>query len=173
MPEPCPSRTVRQSPRDTDAFLEGGDVLLAGEDVYVGHSGHATNEAGIAWLRASLGPGYRVHAIALDRSYLHLDCVLAILRPGLAMVCRPGFVDGLPAFLKDWELIDISPADARIRLGCNAFVLDPQTVILATGLQGVAERVSRAGQRVIETPIDAVAWAGGGFRCVHHPLRRG
>jgi N-dimethylarginine dimethylaminohydrolase len=173
MPEPCPGRSARQPPRDAGALLEGGDVLLAGEDVYVGHSGHATNEAGIAWLRASLGPGYRVHAIALDRAYLHLDCVLALLRPGLAMVCRPAFVDGLPAFLKDWELIDVPPADARIRLGCNALVLDPETVVLTSGMPQVAERVARAGQRVTETPLDSVTALGGGLRCLYHPLRRG
>ncbi len=46
-------------------FLEGGDILLAGRDIYAGYSGHASNLAGINWLQRFLGPDYRVHPFAI------------------------------------------------------------------------------------------------------------
>src|SRR5262249_18102502 len=41
-------------------FLEGGDTLLNGYEVYVGMSGCASDMAGIDWLQALLGERYRV-----------------------------------------------------------------------------------------------------------------
>ena len=46
-------------------FLEGGDVLLVGRDIYAGYSGHGSNLAGIQWRQRFLGPEYRVHPIRL------------------------------------------------------------------------------------------------------------
>ena len=40
-----------------------------------------------------LGPDYRVHPIALKRGFLHLDVVLSLPRPGLAIICREAFVE--------------------------------------------------------------------------------
>ena len=37
-------------------FLEGGDVLILGNRVFVGMSGHASNEVGCEWLRRVLDP---------------------------------------------------------------------------------------------------------------------
>lgn len=55
-------------------FLEGGDVLLNGHEIFVGISGHGSNEAG-DWLRNFLGPQYRIQPISLSRHSLHLDTV--------------------------------------------------------------------------------------------------
>ena len=104
-------------------FIEGGDVFLLGRDIYVGVSGNATNPAGVRWLQQYLGDGYRVHPIRLTETFLHLDCCLATLRPGLAIVCRDAFVDGLPDFLDGWTLLDVSLEDATERLACNGLVM--------------------------------------------------
>jgi N-dimethylarginine dimethylaminohydrolase len=39
----------------TGPFLEGGDTLLNGHEIYVGMSGCASDMAGIDWLQALLG----------------------------------------------------------------------------------------------------------------------
>ena len=54
-------------------FLEGGDTLLNGHEVYVGMSGCASDMAGIDWLQALLGAPYRVIPVALKSDVLHLD----------------------------------------------------------------------------------------------------
>ena len=105
---------------------------MLGPDIYVGVSGNASNTAGVRWLQRYLGRRYRVHEVALTKKFLHLDCCLATPRPGLAIVCREAFVDGLPAFLKDWKLIDVPFEDAKEKLGCNGLVLDDKTIMIAS-----------------------------------------
>jgi len=171
MPEPYP-RPEGKDGYGPGLFLEGGDVFVMGQDVYVGHTGNASSVAGICWLQNILGDGYRVHEIQLSRKFLHLDCVLATPRPGLAIVCKEGFSQGLPDFLKNWDLIDVSEQDAEEKLAVNVLVVDSKTVIVAQESPGVADALVRAGQDVIVTPFNAVSLWGGAFRCWHHPLVR-
>jgi N-dimethylarginine dimethylaminohydrolase len=103
---------------------------------------------------------------------LHLDCVLATPRPGLALVCRAGFLDGLPAFLKGWQLVEVSARDAEEKLAANGLVLDERTILVAAELPRLADALSKAGQEVVTTPFSAVYLWGGAFRCWHHPLVR-
>jgi len=152
-------------------FLEGGDVLLMGRDIYAGYSGHASNLAGIEWLQRFLGPEYRVHPIRLKRGFLHLDVVLSLPRPGLAIVCRDAFIDGLPGFLDGWDLIDVS-VDDTIRLACSSLVLNEKTYICAAEHEAVAEALTKHGQTVHTVLYDTVSLWGGSFRCSHHPLIR-
>lgn len=153
-------------------FLEGGDTFLLGRDIYVGVSGNASNSAGVHWLQQYLGDTYRVHEIKLTKKFLHLDCCLSTPREGLAIICREAFVDGLPDFLSDWDLIEVTYEDAKEKLGCNGLVIDKKTIIIADTLPKLAKALRSAGQEVIEMPFDAVYQYGGAFRCWHHPLVR-
>lgn len=171
MPEPYPLPESKEG-YGPGAFLEGGDVFVLGSDIYVGNTGNASSPEGIRWLRDVLGGDYKVHEIKLSRKFLHLDCVLATPRPGLAIVCKAGFAEGLPDFLKRWDLIEVSPEDAEEKLAANVLVLDEKTVIVAEEVPAVADALAKAGQNVIVTPFSAVFLWGGAFRCWHHPLRR-
>jgi glycine amidinotransferase len=168
MPQAIPAREDGYGP---GPFLEGGDVLLVGRDIYVGYSGHASNLAGIHWLQRFLGRGYHVHPVQLKRGFLHLDVVLSLPRPGLAIVCRDAFINGLPDFLIDWDLIEVS-AEATTRLACNGLVLDQETYLCASEHDEVAEALTRHGQEVHTLLYDVVSLWGGSFRCSHHPLIR-
>lgn len=169
MPQAAPVRGVKGY--GPGPFLEGGDVLLVGRDIYAGYSGHGSNLAGIEWLQRFLGPEYRVHPIRLKRGFLHLDVVLSLPRPGLAIVCREAFMDGLPAFLDGWDLIDVSVEDST-RLACNGLVLDQETFLCAEEHEWLAEELTKYGQKVVTTRYDVVSLWGGSFRCSHHPLVR-
>jgi len=171
-PEPLPQNESEESGYGPGPFLEGGDVFVLGRDIYVGNSGIASNKAGIRWLQDCLGEDYRVHEVRLSRKFLHLDCVLCTPRPGLAMVCEEAFLDGLPPFLKGWQLIKVSLEDAERKLACNGLVLDENTILLAAELPELANELAKAGQTVVTTPFSAVYWQGGAFRCWHHPLVR-
>ena len=152
-------------------YLEGGDVLLNGRHIYVGYSGRASNDAGIEWLKGYLGPDYQVNKIKLKPNVLHLDCAIALIRPGLGLMC-PEWIDGeLPESLKDWEFITVTPEQAD-KLACNILVLEPNKVIADKQHHDIAEKLREKGVEVIEIPYDKVAFWGGAFRCSHHPLRR-
>jgi N-dimethylarginine dimethylaminohydrolase len=172
MPPAFPQPETEQGGWGPGPFIEGGDVLLLGRDIYVGVSGNASNMAGVRWLAQYLGGAYRVHAIALTKKFLHLDCCLSTPRPGLAIICKEAFVDGLPAFLKGWHLIELPYEEAKQMLGCNGLILDDKTIIIHTDLPHLGKALRAAGQEVIETPFDAVYNFGGAFRCWHHPLVR-
>lgn len=172
LPEPVPLPEDENDSFGPGPFLEGGDVFVLGADIYVGNTGNASNGVGIQHLRNILGETYRVHEIRLSRKFLHLDCVLSTPKQGLAVVCRDGFIDGLPPFLKDWELIEVSAKDAEEKLAVNMLVLDEKTDLIAEELPELGEALTRAGQNVITTPFAAVFMWGGAFRCWHHPLIR-
>jgi N-dimethylarginine dimethylaminohydrolase len=154
------------------AYLEGGDVFVLGRDIYVGLTGNASSLGGVRSLRAILQPQYRIHQVRLSRKFLHLDCVLATVRPGLAIVCKEGFIDGLPSFLRGWKLIEVSATDAEESLATNVLVIDERTTMVASETPAVADALAKAGQEVITTPFSAVFLWGGAFRCWHHPLVR-
>lgn len=152
-------------------YLEGGDVLLNGYEIYVGNSGRASNKAGIEWLQNFLGPKYRVIEVKVSPEFEHLDCVLSLPRPGLMVICRDGIIGELPESIRGWEAVEVSIPEAK-KLGANLFVVDEKTCIVDTQHHRVAEELRKKGQEVIEIPYDKVAAWGGAFRCSHHPLRR-
>ncbi len=155
---------------DDGIYLEGGDVMLNGSEIYVGNSGNASSEAGIEWLQNYLGSEYNVEEIRL-KDFEHLDCVLSLIRPGLGLICPEAIVGELPPSLKDWEFIRVPLEEAR-KLACNVLVLDEQTVIIDERFGWLGEELRKRGETVIELPYDAVTEFGGGLRCSHHPIRR-
>lgn len=166
MPEPLPDEGL-----GAGTFLEGGDVLVNGDEVYVGLSGHASTARGAQWLQRTLGPGVSVHQVALTQSALHLDCALSLPRSGLAIACTAALPDGLPGALRDWEVIDVSIEDAK-RLACNGLVLDAGTYVIDQAHTALAEKLSSRGLEVIAVPFHLPTLFGGGLRCAHHPLLR-
>lgn len=169
MPEPRP--IPMEAGWGDGPFLEGGDVLLSGRHVYVGLSGHASSTSGAAWLQRLLGNGHAVETVAVSKGFIHLDCVLSLPRPGLALACLEALPGGLPASLTGWDIIEVSLDEAK-RLGCNGLILDTQTYVMDATHQRLAEELSKRGTQVITVPYDAPAMFGGGLRCSHHPLRR-
>lgn len=172
MPEPEPFPADANGKYGPGPFLEGGDVMLLGRDILVGNTGNASNTAGVRWLQNCLGGDYRVHEVRLSAHFLHLDCVLALPRPGLAVVCKEAFVDGLPDLIRDWKHIEVSAEDAEQKLGCNGLVLDDKSMIVGDDMPELAEALHAEGTEVLTARIDGIYWQGGGFRCWHHPLIR-
>lgn len=157
--------------KETDPFLEGGDVLLNGYEIYVGYSGRASNKPGIEWLKQYLGPRYNIHTVKLRDDVLHLDCAMALLKPGLGLLCKERIIGELPESLKNFDFIEVTEEEAK-KLGTNVLVIDEKTVIVDQQHKRIAEELRKKGQDVITIPYDVPALWGGSFRCSHHPLRR-
>jgi len=161
-------------PEDEDAeslFLEGGDTLLNGFDIYVGDSGTSSNARGIDWLRSFLGTNYRVHAVRLRADVLHLDCAMALLRPGLGLLCQGRIACELPESLSGFRWIEVSEEEAG-GLGTNGLILNSETVVVERRRSRLIGEIRKAGMEVIPCAYDAPAAVGGAFRCSHHPLIR-
>jgi N-dimethylarginine dimethylaminohydrolase len=152
-------------------FLEGGDVLLNGTEVYVGMSGCASDMAGIDWLQALLGTRYRVIPVALRSNVLHLDCALGLVKPGLLVWCPEKLIDGLPRTLREWDAIAVSRDEAS-KLATNGLILEEGRMIVDADNGRVIEELRQRKVDVIPLPFDAPIRVGGGLRCAHHPLWR-
>ena len=165
MPSPNPNY------EEDGIYLEGGDVLLNGREIYVGNSGKGSSKAGIEWLQNFLGPNYHVHEVKIIPEFEHLDCIMALLRPGLGVLCRAALKGKLPDSLRDWDFIDVTIEEAK-RLGANALIVNDQTVIMDMQHKRIIDEVRKRNHKVIEVPYGDVATWGGAFRCSHHPLLR-
>ncbi len=152
-------------------FLEGGDTLLNGHEIYVGISGCASDLAGADWLQALLGDSYRVIPVAMKSDVLHLDCALALIKPGLLVWCPEKFIDGLPMSLRDWDAIIVSRDEANL-LATNGLVLEEGRIIIDAGNARVIGELRKRKVDVIPLPFDGPISTGGGLRCAHHPLLR-
>jgi len=152
-------------------FLEGGDTLLNGYEVYVGMSGCASDMAGIDWLQALLGSRYRVIPVALRSSVLHLDCALALVKPGLLVWCPEKLIDGLPRTLREWDAITVSKEEAS-KLATNGLILEEGRMIVDADNARVIDELRKRKMDVIPVPFDGPIRVGGGLRCAHHPLWR-
>lgn len=152
-------------------FLEGGDTLLNGHEIYVGISGCASDLAGADWLQALLGDTYRVIPVAMKSNVLHLDCALALIKPGLLVWCPEKLIDGLPMSLRDWDAITVSRDEANL-LATNGLVLEEGRIIVDASNTRVIEELRKRQVDVIPLPFDGPISTGGGLRCAHHPLLR-
>ena len=152
-------------------FLEGGDTLLNGREVYVGMSGCASDMAGIDWLQALLGERYRVIPVALRSDVLHLDCALGLVKPGLLLWCPEKLIDGLPTSLRDWDAIRVSKDEAGL-LATNGLILEEGRIVVDADNKRVIEELRTRKVEVIPLPFDGPIRVGGGLRCAHHPLWR-
>ncbi len=152
-------------------FLEGGDVLLNGREIYVGMSGCATDMAGVDWLQALLRESHQVIPVALRSNVLHLDWALGLLRPSLLVYCPDWLIDGLPMSLRAWDKIALTPVEAEA-LQVNLLVLDENRVVVEAGSRRLIEELSRRQVGIVPLPFDGPVSLGGGLRSAHQALRR-
>ncbi|WP_153392847.1 dimethylarginine dimethylaminohydrolase family protein [Chryseobacterium vaccae] len=153
-------------------FLEGGDVLVLGKQVFVGNSGLASNELGVQWLRKLLKPqGYTVEQVKLHPDILHLDCALGLVREELMIICEDTFLDGIPAALKEWKKIHVT-LDEAMNLATNGLSVSPKVYITDPSFKHIGNQIEQENIRVEYIDFSISRSFGGSFRCSTQPLLR-
>ncbi len=153
-------------------FLEGGDILINGKDIFVGEGELCSNAAGIAWLQRYIERwGYRVHAMPIKGPILHALGIMCLLREGLLMAYLPALADGLPGPLKDWDVIEITEEEmnAHATVGVS---LDDKHYMIDPRFNRVMDELGKHGIEPVPTQCDAIGFWGGAIRCITLPLRR-
>jgi|TARA_B110000914_G_scaffold224785_1_gene243594 N-dimethylarginine dimethylaminohydrolase len=155
-------------------YLEGGDVFVLGKNILVGHSGGCSNPEGARWLQHILGSEYLVQTVAIDPMFPHLDCVMMTPREGIVFASMEALPQGLPGFMKDWDVFDIPKALAKSHMSCNNLVLNDQTVVVPAEeeLDFIAQGLKIRKFEVVRLPYRVPCMVGGSFRCAHQPLIR-
>lgn len=150
--------------------VEGGDILIDGDTVFVGVSSR-TSETAIQDLRQRL-PGFIIIPISFDERYLHLDCVFNILSPTEALV----FPDALDA--ETLEMLEsrytLLPVNSKeqFALGTNVLSIGDRRVFSQPQNKNVNKQLTDHGFQVIEIDFSEIIKSGGAFRCCTMPIIR-
>jgi len=109
--------------------VEGGDVILAGNVAFVGHS-KRTNTQGVEQISKLLeSMKYEVRSISVPSPFLHLGGAMSIIGKNLILSCKGVFSDD---FFKGFKKIDISDdsfvSGNVIYLGNNEVIIDIKNI---------------------------------------------
>lgn len=154
-----------------ECTIEGGDVVVAGVNVFVGIS-RRTTYLGVQRLKSYLNDNYRVIPIELKSGFLHLDTVFNILSDNIAIICEDAIVDESVALIKQhYSVINIS-LEEQLHLGTNVFSIAPGKIISQEYNKRINDELRSNGFDVIELDYSEPAKLGGAFRCGTCPLER-
>jgi len=142
---------------EAPATIDGGDVLAAGRDVYVGVSSR-TNRAGADQMRMMLEPyGYAVHAISVT-GCLHLKSAVTALADDTLLVNGQWVArDRFASF----ALVDV---DSREPSAAN-IVRAGGLLVYPDAFPRTRERIERAGFQVRSVNVSEIAKAEGAVTC--------
>ena len=175
----------------SDARVEGGDVMLCDDFIFVGYSEEAdfhkyqvarTNRSAVDFLQHSF-LHKKVKGFELKKSddnpkdnALHLDCCFQPVGQHFAIMYKAGFknqsdVDFLINHLGEDNIIFIS-RDEMYQMNSNIFSISPQVVISEKGFERLNKQLRNKGIKVEEVPYAEIAKMEGLLRCSTLPLRR-
>lgn len=115
--------------------------------------------------------GYTVEVVTLQPHFLHLDCVLGLLRDGLMVIYEGAFINGVPARLADWDRITVSENEA-MTLGTNGLPVSPDPYIADPAFSRIGAQIEKHGIAIVYVDFEISRGFGGAFRCSTQPLLR-
>ena len=178
-------------PIPNNARVEGGDVMLCDDFIFVGYSEEAdfhkyqvarTNRSAVDFLQYSF-PYKKVKGFELKKSddnpkdnALHLDCCFQPVGQHYAIMYKEGFknqsdIDFLINHFGEVNIIFIS-RDEMYHMNTNIFSISPQVVISEKGFERLNKELRNKGITVEEVPYAEIAKMEGLLRCSTLPLRR-
>jgi dimethylargininase len=139
------------------ATIDGGDVLTAGRDVFVGVSSR-TNTAAVDQMRTALGPrGYTVHPVTVT-GCLHLKSAATALDDETVLINAAW---APRAAFTAFRLVEVDPREPAaaniVRVG--------ERLIYPAAFPRTRERLERAGRRITPVDLSELAKAEGAVTC--------
>lgn len=160
--------------------LEGGDVVWLDPCTVAVGQGYRSNAAGIAQLRAILGPAVdEVIPVPLPHwtgsaDCLHLMSLLSPVDAKTAVVYSRLLPVPFREYLveRGWRLVEV-PDEEYDLMACNVLPVGPLECIMLDGCPVTRSRLEAAGARVRTYPGSEISLKGGGGpTCLTRPLHR-
>lgn len=147
--------------------IEGGDVIVDHQTVYVGMGTRTTPDA-----VTELGQHVDVTPIHLGPTVMHLDTRMTTL-PGRHLLLYPGAFqpEDLEMLRTRFSFIEVTEAEAKA-MGTNIFVINPETVVVHSGFARIVGLIEAAGLKVEQVDYSEPNALLGSFRCATLPLTR-
>ncbi|MFT8320869.1 MAG: arginine deiminase family protein [Bacillus sp. (in: firmicutes)] len=150
--------------------IEGGDVVLDRNSIYVGLSNRTSKKA-IMHLEESLS-NKEIITVPFNASFLHLDCVFNILSPSEALIYPDAIDKEVVTLLEErYSLIKVSTKE-QATLGTNVLSIGNKKVFSLPMNTEVNQELRKRGYTVMEVDISEIIKSGGAFRCCTLPLER-
>ncbi len=145
---------------------EGGDIILAGRVVFLGHSGR-TNRAGLEQLsRIFQRLGFEPRLAEVPSFSLHIGGAMSLVAPDTVFYCQGTFPEG---FFRGFRTIAVPPENF---ISGNVICLGPGEVIAEAGNRSGIERLETAGIRVHALDLSEFVKGTGGPSCLIMPVSR-
>lgn len=164
-------------PPAPDALLEGGDIIVDKEHIFVGLT-QRTNQKGVAFLKETFEPEFKVVSVPCksfsgENEVLHLDCVFNPVGSDHALIYPAGFQYVPESITDSYKLIEITTSEQQA-LATNILSIDKSTVVNRDHpeCKRVNELMRKAGIKVHTIAFNAAPSTGGSFRCCTLPLHR-
>lgn len=139
------------------AFIDGGDVIRAGDRLFVGLS-ERTNAEAVQQLRYFLGDEYAVMPVEV-RDVLHLKSACTAIDAETLLI-DPTKVD--PVAFDGFELIEVPEGESY---AANCLAVNG-AVVVSAGFPRTSELVASTGYEVIELSMSEFRKAGGSLTCL-------
>lgn len=150
--------------------MEGGDVIVDGDRVFVGIS-HRTGLNAIRILEKELS-NFEIIPIPFNPKYLHLDCAFNILSSKDALIFPDAFKSEVVEHLsRMYHLIEVSKKE-QFSMGTNVLSIGNNRVISLPINQEVNRQLRQHGYEVLEVDFSEIIKSGGSFRCCSMPMVR-
>jgi N-dimethylarginine dimethylaminohydrolase len=150
--------------------IEGGDVVIDQENIYVGLS-NRTDMKAVEQLQRLLNQ-FNVIAIPFKEKYLHLDCVFNVVSPEVALIYPNALTKkDIDFFASRYELIEVSEEE-QFQLGTNVLSIGNKRLFSLPVNKNVNMQLRNRGFEVIEVDITEIIKSGGSFRCCTLPILR-
>lgn len=150
--------------------IEGGDVIVHGDTVYIGVSGR-TSEETIQELQSQV-PHMNVVPVPFNPIYLHLDCVFNILSEKDALIYKPAFEEkDYQMLASTFNVIEVEKEE-QFTLGTNVLSIGNKKVLSLPINENVNRALRERGYEILEVDISEIIKSGGSFRCCSMPLYR-
>lgn len=150
--------------------IEGGDVIIDRNTVFVGISSRTGSDA-VKELAQKL-PEFEVIAVPFDEKYLHLDCVFNILSPEIGLFFPKALnADTIAMLAKRYALIEVSEEE-QFTMGTNVLSIGEKRIFSLPQNVGVNAQMRQHGFEVIEVDFSEIIKSGGSFRCCSMPVQR-
>ena len=150
--------------------IEGGDVIVHGDTIYIGVSERTTRKA-IAELQSYL-KDKEIIPLPLRKDILHLDCAFNIISENEALIYSSAFeTEDVKRLAERFSLIE-TPEDEQLTLATNVVSVGGKTIISLPENKKTNQALREKGYHVMESNFSEIIKSGGSFRCCSLPIVR-
>lgn len=159
----------------TAGHFEGGDFdIIEPGAVLIGYCGERSEEEGAKqvakWVEKE---GWEAFAAPIPAGFVHMDALVVMIAPKLAVACTEALEDYVLDWLKAKGIgtVDVNYHDC-VRLGCNVVALGNDRILSLASNKTLNEKLKALGFEVYAPDMSMFQYGGGGVHCLSQELRR-